>query len=258
MTGRLTVAGVSWSAGARDVLADVGLTVERGALLGLLGPNGSGKSSLLRAVAAQLRPDAGTAELDARPIAGLHRRERARSVALVAQESHTDLDLRVRDVVALGRVPHQRALQPEDDTDRAAITASLEQVGLTGFEARRWATLSGGERQRVQLARALAQQPRLLLLDEPTNHLDVSHQLAFLDLVRRLPTTTIAALHDLNLAAMFCDTVAVLDRGRVVAAGTPREVLTPHLIGAVFDVGCRVELRGDRPVIAYLDPGRER
>jgi iron complex transport system ATP-binding protein len=218
--------------------------VEPGSTLGLLGPNGSGKSSLLRCLAGLRRPTSGVVTLDGVDVRSLRRRQVARRVAFVEQEASTELDLTILDVVLLGRIPHRPPLAAARDDDRRIASDALARVDLEGWERRRWHTLSGGERQRAQLARALAQRPSELLLDEPTNHLDIRHQLDLLALVNRLDVTAVIALHDLGLAATYCDRVAVLHGGRVVAAGAPFSVLTPELILAVYGVRCDVRLLG--------------
>ncbi len=232
----LSARDVSWSVGGKQIVKDVSLDVTAGATLGLLGPNGSGKSSLLRLLAGIRRPASGQVLLDGVDITELRRRDVARRVAVVEQHAQTELELTVADVVKLGRIPHRATWAAESDEDRVAVAKALERVELSGMAHRAWHTLSGGERQRVHIARALAQSPQELLLDEPTNHLDVHHQLDLLSLVRTLPVTSIVALHDLNLAAMFCDRLVVLKDGAVVATGTPAEVLTPELIGEVYRV----------------------
>ncbi|MDQ1178156.1 ABC transporter ATP-binding protein [Microbacterium sp. SORGH_AS_0421] len=231
---------VRWTRGGALVVDDVSLRPEPGSTVGLLGPNGSGKSSLLRLLQGAARPDSGQVLLDDRPLGEWRRREVARSVAVVTQHAETDADIVVRDVVRLGRTPHRPVWGGSTTGDEDAIDAALERVGLTDKADRLWHTLSGGERQRAQIARALAQEPRELLLDEPTNHLDIRHQLDVLALVAALPVTSIIALHDLNLAATYCDSVLVLRAGRVVAAGAPAEVLTPALIADVYEVKARV------------------
>jgi iron complex transport system ATP-binding protein len=231
---------VTWNRGGAIVVDSVSVRPERGDTVGLLGPNGSGKSSLLRLLAGLARPTSGAVSLDGTDLHRLRRQHVARSVAVVGQHADTDVNVSVRDVVALGRIPHRGVLGPDHEADVAAVERALEQTGLTALADRLWHQLSGGERQRAQIARALAQQPRELLLDEPTNHLDIRHQLEVLSLVSRLPVTSVVALHDLNLAALFCDHLMVLRAGRVVAAGAAREVLTPELIADVYEVCAEV------------------
>ncbi|MFJ2607171.1 ABC transporter ATP-binding protein [Streptomyces sp. NPDC091279] len=236
----------------RVIVDGVTLTADAGETVGLLGPNGSGKSTLLRMLAGVLAPSTGVVTLDGRPLPELGRRATARRVATVEQHTHTLTELTVRDVVALGRIPHRRAWTPASPTDARAVTDALERTGLTDRAAQSWHTLSGGERQRAQIARALAQQPRELLLDEPTNHLDIQHQLDLLDLIAELPVTTVIALHDLNLAAMYCDRLLVLRAGRVIAEGTPADVLTPALIADVYGVRAEVSHDPGHPVIRFV------
>ncbi|RYB04078.1 ABC transporter ATP-binding protein [Lichenibacterium ramalinae] len=252
MTIRLDA--VRWSASGRVIVDGVTLDVAPGSTLGLVGPNGSGKSSLLRLVCRLRRVASGVVTLDGTDVAALPRLAVARRVALVEQQAGTEAQLNVRQVVALGRTPHLGALAPWTTADAEAVETALDQVGMAERRDQPWHTLSGGERQRVQIARALAQEPRELLLDEPTNHLDIRHQLEILGLVRRLPATVMVALHDLNLAAMFCDTLAVLQAGRIVAAGPPEAVLDEELIRSVFGVRARVgrSPHHGRPQVEYL------
>ncbi|MET7407313.1 ABC transporter ATP-binding protein [Streptomyces parvulus] len=245
---------VSRTAGGRPILDGVELGLRPGAMTGLLGPNGSGKSTLLRLLAGVLTPTSGVVTLDGRPLDRLGRREVARRVAVVEQQADTLVEVSVRDVVRLGRIPHRRAWAPESAADEEAVADALARTGLTGQAGQLWHTLSGGERQRVQIARALAQQPRELLLDEPTNHLDIQHQLDVLALVAALPVTSVVALHDLNLAAMYCDHLVVLSAGRVVARGGPAEVLTADLVAEVYGVHAEITRTGpdERPHVRFL------
>jgi len=252
----LTSSGTSVRLGGRLVVDDVDLAVAPGTVTALIGPNGAGKSSLIRVLAGINRPDAGRITYEDRDWSSIPRKERARIVSLVEQDATTELSLPVRDVVALGRTPYATLLSGESSADETAITSALSAAGVSAFATRDFSTLSGGERQRVQLARALAQEPCLLLLDEPTNHLDVSAQLSTLALLRSLAASgmgILTALHDLNLAASFADTIVVLSAGRVVAAGPPTAVLTADTIGSVYGVTATVlehPVTG-KPLIAF-------
>ncbi|WFS04068.1 ABC transporter ATP-binding protein [Rhizobium tumorigenes] len=237
----ISVDDVTYAAGNTLIVDGISLAIEQGKVLGLLGPNGSGKSSLLRLICRLRKVRSGIIRLGEQDVAGLSRGEISRRIGFVEQQSTTDTPLTVADVVRLGRTPHRGLLSTWNSDDDAAVEIALARVDMQTRAAQLWQTLSGGERQRVHIARALAQAPTELLLDEPTNHLDIQHQLDILSLVAKLDITCIVALHDLNLAAMFCDSLVVLQDGKVVAAGSPEDVLTEHLIGTVFGVKAHVE-----------------
>jgi iron complex transport system ATP-binding protein len=236
----LAAKSVRWLAGRKVIVDGVTVSVEPGQTLGLIGPNGSGKSSLIRLLAGLRNPNEGAVVLDGRAIGIFGRRDLARRVAVVEQHSSTEANVTVMDVVRLGRTPYRSALSPWTSEDDRIVNEALVRVGLEDRPNQFWHTLSGGERQRVQLARALAQSPSFLILDEPTNHLDIQHQIDILRLVADLPVTTVVAIHDLNLAARFCDRIAVLSDGKLVACGTPAEILTERLIAEVFCVEAHV------------------
>ena len=253
----ITTTDISWGTAGKMIVDGVTIHVAPGKTLGLLGPNGSGKSSLLRLICRLRRVASGIITLGDIDIAQMSRLNIARRVALVEQQATTEAQVTVLDVVRLGRTPHRGPLSPWTQVDDNAVESALTYVGMAPKRDQLWQTLSGGERQRAHIARALAQTPSELLLDEPTNHLDVQHQLEILSLVSRLPATSIVALHDLNLAAMFCDVVAILQRGRVVAAGTPEDVLTEPLIRQVFGVRAHIERsphHGRQLIHFSLDP----
>lgn len=238
---RLAAAGVGHRFGRREVLAEVDLEVRPGEVLGLLGENGAGKSTLIRCLAGLIRPTVGTVWLDGQRLARLGSRSRARRIAFVAQSSAEAVPLTVAEVVALGCLPHRGWLQFGGARGGEVVDRALAQVDVAHLAERSFAELSGGERQRVTLARALAQAAQVLLLDEPTNHLDVRHQLAVLDLIRHAGATAVVALHDMNLAAAFCDRLAVLRAGRLIATGTPSEVLTAGFIRRAFEVQASID-----------------
>ena len=257
-TSGVVIDNLSFTIDERVILTEVSASVAAGTVTGLLGPNGAGKSTLLRLVGGLATPATGSVTLDGNEIGSLPRREAARRIALLEQNTAPSVDLSVEDVVLLGRIPHRTRLLGSfgGDDDRAVAAESLAAVGAGELADRMWHTLSGGQQQRVQIARALAQRPSLLLLDEPTNHLDVSAQLSLLSQVGGLGITAIMALHDLNLAAAFCDHILLLQDGRLVAAGTPAEVLVPEIIGEVYGVECDIiaHPRDGHPVIVFSAP----
>lgn len=238
---KLFVEDVSWSVEERTIVDGALLEAEPGEFVGLIGPNGSGKSSLLRTIYRVLKPDAGVISLDGEDVWRMDAREAARRTAVVMQERTSEFDFTVHEIVMMGRNPHKGMFERDTKDDFAIIQDALERVNMTDFAGRSFNTLSGGEKQRVLVARALAQQARFLVLDEPTNHLDIRYQLEMLMLVRGLGVTTLAALHDLNLAAHYCDRLFLLDRGTIVAFGAPEDVLQPALIRQVYHVDAHVE-----------------
>lgn len=248
----LTLERITVRLGGAALLHDASLAVRPGEFVGLLGPNGAGKSTLLRTIYRARRPDIGRVMLDGTDIWRQPARWGAQRIGAVLQDMPTDFPLTVRDVVAMGRAPHQADHAAESVTDRALITAALDLLTLSPLSGRLFATLSGGERQRVLLARALVQQPRLLVLDEPTNHLDLRHQVAFLDMVRGVGVSVIAALHDLSLAARVCDRLVLLDRGRIVADGPAEDVLTPATLRAVYGLDTLIQRHPTRGSIVVL------
>ncbi|MGV8916501.1 MAG: ABC transporter ATP-binding protein [Pseudomonas sp.] len=222
-------------------LSDIELHVASGQFVGLIGPNGSGKTSLLRCAYRFARPAEGEVLLDEHNVWQQSPRWCAQRIAVVLQEFPDAFGLTVDEVVAMGRTPHKGLFDGDTHRDQQITHEALNAVGLRGFEDHAFATLSGGEKQRVILARALAQQPDLLILDEPTNHLDPRYQIELLQLVKRLNIGTLASLHDLNLAAAFCDRLYVIHHGRIVASGTPAEVLTVELLRDVFGVDAFID-----------------
>ncbi|MBX3015058.1 MAG: ABC transporter ATP-binding protein [Caldilineaceae bacterium] len=238
---KLTVQDVCWSVEERKIVDGVMMDVQPGEFVGLLGPNGSGKSSLLRTIYRVLKPDAGLISLGDEDLWRMDAREAARRTAVVAQERASDFDFTVHEIVMMGRSPHKGLFDRDSKADFVIVEAALQQVNMLAFAERSFRTLSGGEKQRVLVARALAQQAKFLVLDEPTNHLDIRYQLEILALVKSLGVTSLAALHDLNLAACYCDRLYLLHQGKICAAGTPAQVLQPELIRQVYGVEAHVE-----------------
>ncbi|GEB31913.1 MULTISPECIES: heme ABC transporter ATP-binding protein [Brevibacillus] len=224
----------------KTILHNVSLTVRSGEFVGLIGPNGSGKSTLLKSIYRVLKPYSGLISLDDDNVYQLSARQNAQRMAVVRQESSVEFDFTVMEIVMMGRSPHKRLFQTDTTADSRICEESLERVGMQAYAERSFFSLSGGEKQRVLIARALVQQAEFLVLDEPTNHLDVRYQLQVMDLVKTLGITVFSSLHDLNIAAMYCDRLYVIRDGELVASGTPDEVLEPGLIRDVFGVETEV------------------
>ncbi|MDF9816892.1 ABC transporter ATP-binding protein [Streptomyces sp. SPB162] len=253
---RLSVDQLDVTLDRRPILRDVCLEVGSGEIVGLVGPNGSGKSTLLRSVYRSLRPEGGAVCVGGDDIWTIPARAAARRTAAVLQDVGHATGLCVREIVALGRTPHHGLLGRDGPEDHEAVERALDQCGARPLADRDFASLSGGERQRVLLARALAQRPHLLVLDELTNHLDIRARFELLSLIRAIGTTTLAVLHDLDLAVRLCDHLVVLQQGAVVAAGPVLDVLTPVVLRDVFGVAASADRHADGVVrIVYAaDP----
>ncbi len=234
--GALTIDSISYSIDGKVLIDNISIDVAPGEMIGLLGPNGAGKSSLLRTIYRTNRPSAGQVLVNGEDVWRQSARWTARHVGAVLQDMPADFPLTVEDVIAMGRSSHKRLLEADNAHDLALIEAAIALLQLDDFRDRLFRSLSGGERQRVLVARALVQQPAVLVLDEPTNHLDIHHQINLLRFVRSLGITVIAALHDLNLAAMFCDRLCLLEKGKLVASGKPEAVLTEANLATVFRI----------------------
>ncbi|GAB79001.1 iron complex transport system ATP-binding protein [Austwickia chelonae] len=236
MTAHLSTHGLGIRIGATTIVDDLDLTVPSGEVVGLLGPNGSGKSTVLRTVYRSLAPSRGTLRLDGKELTTMSLRESARHISALAQDSSSDLDFTVEEVVRLGRTPHQKRGRSLTRGELELTEKTMAQMDILHLRHRGILSLSGGERQRVLIARALVQEPRLLVLDEPTNHLDIAHQLRLLTLLRSGICTVLTVLHDLNLAAAACDRIYLLDAGHIVASGPPEDVITPETIRTVYGI----------------------
>ena len=250
---------VRYPGAARAALDDVSLSVSPGELVAVAGPNGSGKTTLLRVLLGLIRPDRGDAWIGGRPAAAWDRAALARTVGVVTQREETVFPLRVADTVMLGRYAHLGPLAPPGPADRAAVAAAMARCDVAGLAGRGVDELSGGEWQRVRVARAMAQEPRALVLDEPTASLDVRHEMELFELIHGLIAGGLAGLvvtHQLNLAARFADRIVLLDEGRVVAQGTPRDVLDREVLARVFRWPVAVTTwRDGSPQVVPLRPG---
>ncbi len=244
MTALLAFDNVQVSLGGRAVVKGVTFSLAPGEILAICGPNGAGKSTLIRAAAGLVATDHGTVYLGGQPLSAVRPAERARRLAYVAQQPSAPDTFLVRDLVALGRIPHTPLLGFESNADQLAIERAMARAAVTEFAARPLGRLSGGERQRVSIARALAQEPRILLLDEPTSNLDLRYQASILALVQRLASeeglAAVVVLHDLSLAALFCHRLLLLSEGRVVKQGAPAAVLAEELLSTTYATPLRI------------------
>jgi iron complex transport system ATP-binding protein len=250
----LAAEGIEVRFGPRLVLRDVSLSVRSGSLVGLVGPNGAGKSTLVRVLAGALRPERGVVMVDGRDLRRLGRRDLARRLAVVPQDSVLPEGFTALDIVLMGRSPHLGLLASESEADRRIAREAMLTTDTWSLAERPVEALSGGERQRVVVARAIAQQPAILLLDEPTSHLDLHHQVRALEIVRGLCAGGMAALgvfHDLNLAAQYCDRIGLLHAGSLVAEGSPEQVITSANVQQVYgeDLVVRPHPTNGRPVV---------
>ena len=246
MTALLEATDLHFGYGGRTVLDGVSVAVTPGRAVGVIGPNGSGKTTLIRLLAGVVRPDRGAVLLAGRPLGGHRRRDVARRIAVVPQDPRIDFPFTALEVVLMGRAPHLRTFGFPRRHDVEIARAALARLDVKAIEDRPLERLSGGERQRVFLARAIAQEPEILLLDEPTVHLDLRHQIGIHDVVRTLERErglgVLTVLHDLNLAAAYCDRLVLLSAGRVVRVGTPADVLDAKTLAAAY--GVAVSVRG--------------
>ena len=237
--------------GNNEILKGVSIDSKNKEFVGIIGPNGSGKSTLLKCIYRILKHNNGCIMLGEEDISKMSVKESAKKLAVVAQHNYYNFDFSVGEVVLMGRSPHKKSLEPDNSEDYDIVNESLEKVGMLGFKNRSFSTLSGGEQQRVILARALAQQTPCLILDEPTNHLDIKYQLSLLNIVKSLNLTIISAIHDLNIASMYCDRLFVMKNGRIVGMGTPQEVLTKEFIKEIYDIDVEIvyDSKGDMHIL---------
>lgn len=222
------------------IVDDVTARCEKGQFLGIIGPNGSGKSTLLKTIYRVLSPCGGVIYLNDKPLDSYSYRESAQKMAVVSQHNYYNFDFTVSEVVLMGRSPHKKYMERDNQKDYQIVEEALKAVDMLAHKQRIFRSLSGGEQQRVILARALAQQADYLILDEPTNHLDIKHQIDILNLVKSIGFTVIAAIHDLNIAMVYCDYLYVLQAGKIVTSGEPKTIVTKDLIKTVYHVDATI------------------
>lgn len=235
-----------------NILKDINIEVDNKEVVGIIGPNGSGKSTLLKCIYRVLKPNDGAILLDNVDIKDISVKESSKRLAVLSQHNNYNFDFTVKDIVLMGRSPHKKFMERDNKEDYNIVNEALKKVDMFEFKDRSFQSLSGGEQQRVILARALAQQPQCLILDEPTNHLDIKYQLQLMRIVKGLGIEVIAAIHDLNIAAMYCDKIYVLRDGEIIKNGKPNDILTQELIKDVYEVDAEVIVNEDRVHIYYI------
>ncbi len=248
----IRIEGLKFRIGAKEILHGISAALPADRFVALLGPNGCGKSTLLKHLYRVHQIQEGAVYFDGTPLADIPLRAAAQEIGVMGQFHAVDFDFSVEEIALMGRAPYKESFEEDTAADFALVRAALEKVGMADAAARSFNELSGGEQQRVMLARCLVQEPRLLILDEPTNHLDVKYQLHLLRLVKGLGIGVIAALHDLNLAAMFADLLVVMKAGEIVEIGAPREVITEELLQSVYGVAAHVAYDAEGlPLVDY-------
>jgi len=236
----------------KKLLDSVSLAVYEGQTVGIIGPNGSGKTTLLKHIYRALLPEKNTVFINGDAIEHFSYKESARAITVMKQESVSDFEYKVMEMVLMGRTPYRKFFENNTNEDKQIAYNALTFVGMEKDAERNFSTLSGGEKQRVLIARALAQEAEILILDEPTNHLDVHYQWALMDIIKNINKTVLAVFHELNLAAHFCDYLFVIDKGKIVADGTPQQLYTPELFADIFRIEADITIAEDgKPYVRY-------
>ncbi|SCI00809.1 ABC transporter ATP-binding protein [Romboutsia sp. 1001713B170207_170306_H8] len=242
---KIEVKNLKFSIDKKEILKDISLEVPKGAFVGIIGPNGSGKSTLLKNIYRLYKPSSGSIFLDNKDLSKVKDKECAKEIAVLAQESTSQFDFTVEQIVKMGRYPYKSVFEDYSKKDLQMVKDMLKKVGLENYSERSFSKLSGGEKQRTLIARALVQDTDFLILDEPTNHLDIGYQIQFMDLVKSLKITTLSAIHDMNIAAMYCDYLIVMKDGKIKQFGTVEKVITSDMLKEVFGVNAYV---GTNPI----------
>ncbi len=230
-----------WRVGEIEILRDLNFTIQPNQFIGVIGPNGAGKSSLLRCLFGKNKISSGALTFNQKEVSSYSRKSLAQEIAVVLQEPPTHFDMSVFELVSMGLIPRQSLLSFSTQTDRDSVEQAIVNVGLWSKTQRPFNTLSGGEKQRVMLARAIVQKTQVLILDEPTNHLDIQHQIEVLHLVKAMNITVLLSIHDLNMAAAFCDQIILMDKGKIVQQGGCETVLTTTNLKRVFKVNANID-----------------
>lgn len=247
---KLRVEKLTYDIGETRILKGITFNVEENTFVGVLGPNGSGKSTMLKSIYGVNKPSGGHIYFEGQNLLEISRKERAKKIAVLAQESGGQFDFTVQQVVEMGRYPHKDALENYSKKDLEIVDRVLREMKLESYRERNFNTLSGGEKQRVLIARLLVQESKFIILDEPTNHLDIGHQIDIMSTIKGMEVTVLSAIHDMNMAAIYCDKLVIMKKGEVVAQGSVEETLTSEMLKSLFNVDAEIhDLKGRRHVI---------
>lgn len=237
---KLQVKNLEFSIDKKEILKDISFEIPKGSFVGIIGPNGSGKSTMLKNIYRLYKPDSGQILLDNKNLLNMKDKDCAKEIAVLAQESNSQFDFTVEQIVKMGRYPYKSVFEDYSKKDLDMVTDMLKRVGLEDYVGRSFSKLSGGEKQRTLIARALVQDTDFLILDEPTNHLDIGYQIQLMDLVKSLNITTLSAIHDMNMASMYCDYLIVMKDGKIKNCGSVKEVITEEMLKEIFGVNAYV------------------
>ena len=237
---KLEVKDITYSIDGKTIVDSVSLEIEEGCFMGLVGPNGCGKSTLLKSIYRTYKPDSGVVYIDGKSTNDMSNRELARELSVMQQENNVEFDMTVFDMAMLGRFAHQKMFGNDMLHERELVREALKEVGMAGYEERSFLSLSGGEKQRTLVARALVQKAPMIILDEPTNHLDIGYQYQIMSILKKQNLIVFSSVHDLNIAACYCDKIILMKKGKIVDVGTPEEMFVPDKIKFLFGVDTQI------------------
>lgn len=247
---KLQVENLTYDIGGTRILKDITFDVEENTFVGVIGPNGSGKSTMLKSIYGVNKPSGGNIYFEGEDLLKISSKDRAKKIAVLAQESGGQFDFSVQQVVEMGRYPHKNTLENYSKHDLEIVDRVLYEMKLDNYRERSFNTLSGGEKQRVLIARLLVQESKFIILDEPTNHLDIGHQIEIMNIIKKMGVTVLSAIHDMNMAAIYCDKLVIMKNGEVVTQGSVEETLTSEMLKNLFNVDAEIhDLKGRKHVI---------
>lgn len=247
---KLQVEKLNFEIGKNKILKDISFDVEENSFVGVIGPNGSGKSTMLKSIYGVNKPSGGNILFEGQNLLKMPSKDRAKKIAVLAQETGGQFDFSVQQVVEMGRYPHKNALENYSKYDLEIVDRVLKEMKLEDYRERSFNTLSGGEKQRVLIARLLVQESKFIILDEPTNHLDIGHQIDIMNVIKKMGVTVLSAIHDMNMAAIYCDKLVFMRKGEVVAQGSVEETLTSEILKELFNVNAEIhDFKGRKHII---------